>query len=415
MIDAEAAEPAEPAADGARFAGNLAAPPPIPAAARQSAMRVMERGALFRYAQAEGGDAEAASLEVEFADYTGARYCVAVNSCGCALFLALRAAGVAAGDPVLVNAFTLAPVAGAIAHAGGVPVLVDITEDLVVDMADLRRKIRSSGARHLMLSHMRGHVGDLEAVAALCAAEGVTLIEDCAHTPGARWNGRLTGRFGAIGCFSAQSYKHLNGGEGGLIVTDDPDLAAQMILMSGSYMLYAQHRARPDEACFERWRMTTPNFSMRMNGLTAAILRPQLAELDARVDRWRAIHDRIAARLARAQAIYVPALASTAHLAPTSIQFLLQGVTADEITQTIDRAKERGVAIKWFGADKPVGFTSRPDHWQFFDGAQTPPAAARILAKLCDIRLPLELSDAECDLIGEIVVAALPPKFGSGM
>ncbi|MEL6232996.1 MAG: aminotransferase class I/II-fold pyridoxal phosphate-dependent enzyme [Pseudomonadota bacterium] len=393
----------------------MAAPPPIPATARQAAMRVMERGALFRYAQAEGGEAEAASLEVEFAAYTGARYCVAVNSCGCALFLALRAAGVAAGEPVLVNAFTLAPVAGAIAHAGGVPVLVDITEDLVIDLDDLRRKIRSSGARHLMLSHMRGHVGDLEAVAAICAAEGVTLIEDCAHTPGARWNGRLTGRFGAIGCFSAQSYKHLNGGEGGLIVTDDADLAAQMILMSGSYMLYAQHRARPDEACFQRWRMTTPNFSMRMNGLTAAILRPQLAELEARVDRWRAIHDRVASHLARAQAIRVPALTSKARLAPTSIQFLCQGLAPDEIIATVERAKARGVALKWFGAEEPVGFTSRPDHWRFFDGARTPPRAARILASLCDIRLPLELSDAECDLIGEIVLAALPPKFGSGM
>ena len=397
---------ARPIPDGGTFTGNLAAPPPIPAAGRQAAARLMEQGLLFRYAETGAGAPEAALLEEEFAAYMGARYCVAVNSCGCALFLALRGSGVGPGDKVLVNAFTLAPVPGAIAHAGAEPVLVDITEDLAIDLDDLRAKARSSGARHLMLSHMRGHVSDLEAVAAICAEEGVTLIEDCAHTPGARWNGRLTGRFGLAGCFSAQSYKHLNGGEGGLIVTDDPDLAARMILMSGSYMLYAQHRARPELEVFERWRMTMPNLSMRMNGLAAAVVRPQLAELDARVVRWRAIHARVAARLSRAQNIRLPATPAAAYLAPTSIQFSLVGMEPDEIAGVIDRAAARGVPVKWFGAAAPVGFTSRPDHWQYIPDAETPPRAAAVLARLCDVRLPLELTDADCDAIGEIVAEA---------
>ena len=389
-----------------RFTGNLAAPPPIPAAGQEAARRLMERGLLFRYAETGAGAPEAALLEEEFAALMGARYCVAVNSCGCALFLALRAAGVGPGDKVLVNAFTLAPVPGAIAHAGAEPVLVDITEDLTIDLDDLAAKARASGARHLMLSHMRGHVGDVEAVAAFCEAEGIALIEDCAHTPGARWNGKLTGRFGLAGCFSAQSYKHLNGGEGGLIVTDDPDMAAKMILMSGSYMLYAQHRARPGLEVFERWRMTMPNFSMRMNGMAAAVIRPQLAELDARIARWRAIHARVAARLARAQHIRLPATPEAAYLAPTSIQFTLEGMGTDGIRAVIGRAAARGVPVKWFGAEAPDGFTSRPDHWQYVPGLHTPPRAAEILARLCDVRLPLELTDAEADTIGEILAQA---------
>lgn len=199
-----------------------------------------------------------------------ARYCIAVNSCGCALYLALRAAGVAPGDRVLVNAFTLAPAPGAIAHTGAEPVLVDIDESLTINLEDLREKAGASGAQYLLLSHMRGHVADLDAVAEICGEAGLTLIEDCAHTTGARWNGRLTGRFGVAGCISGQSYKHLDGGEGGLIVTDDPDLAARATLMSGSYMLYAQHRARPGLEVFERWRLSSTSVAtqQRVNQLT---------------------------------------------------------------------------------------------------------------------------------------------------
>lgn len=388
------------------FTGNLGVPPPLPRASREAAEQLMKDGRLFRYAETGEGAPEAAALEEEFAAYMGARYCVAVNSCGCALFLALRAAGVAPGGRVLVNAFTLAPAPGAIAHAGAEPVLVDIDENLAIDLVDLREKARTSRAKHLLLSHMRGHVADLDAVAEICSEAGLTLVEDCAHTTGARWNGRPTGRFGVAGCFSGQSYKHLNGGEGGLIVTDDPDLAARVTLMSGSYMLYAQHRARPGLDVFERWRLETPNFSMRMNGLTAAILRPQLAELDTRVRRWREIHARVAARLAGSPRIRLPQTPEAAYLAPTSIQFTLEGLDAEGIAEVIARTEQRGVPIKWFGAEAPVGFTSRPDHWRYIAGARTPPRAAAILARLCDLRLPLQLTDAECDLIGDIVADA---------
>ncbi len=167
-----------------------------------------------------------AQLEAEFAREVGRRYCVALNSCGSSMFVALRCAGVQPGDKVLSNCFTLAPVPGAIAHAGAQPVLVDCTDDLTLDLDDLAHKAAASGARVLLLSHMRGHIADMDRVLALCRAHGLTLIEDCAHTMGAGWDGRLTGTFGVAGCFSLQSYKHANAGEGGLLVTDDADLAA---------------------------------------------------------------------------------------------------------------------------------------------------------------------------------------------
>ena len=94
---------------------------------------------------------------------------------------------------------------------------------------------------------------------------GIAVIEDCAHTMGASWAGRPTGAFGAVGCFSLQAYKHVNAGEGGILVTDDEDIAARAILYSGSYMLYGQHRSKPSEEAFARWKEVTPNFSLRMS------------------------------------------------------------------------------------------------------------------------------------------------------
>jgi len=392
----------------ARFTGNLAEPPALPEESIAAANRLLGAGKLFRYVETGDGFPEAALLEEEFAALMGARYCIGANSGGGALFLSLKAAGVAPGDPVLVNAFTLAPVPGAIAHACARPVLVDITEDLVIDLDDLVAKARETGAKVLLLSHMRGHLADLDRVEAICEAEGLTLIEDCAHTTLARWGGRLAGRVGRAGCFSAQSYKHLNGGEGGLIVTDDADLAARAVLMSGSYMLYGQHRARPEEEVFARWKGEMPNFSLRLNGLVAAILRPQLPLLDSRVRRWREIHALVAGGIARSQNLRLPETPSEAWLTPTSIQFLHRPAEPKAIGGFIARAGALGVPVKWFGADEPVGFTSRPDHWGYVPG-EAPPRALATLRGLCDVRLPLGLTDAEARQIGDILAHAAEP------
>lgn len=393
------------------FAGDLSAPDPVPEAGIDAAVRLLRDGRLFRYGEDRDSIPEAALLEQEFATYQGRKYCVAVNSGGCALFIAMKAAGVCSGDKVLVNAFTLAPVPGAIAHAGGEAVLVDINERYVVDLEDLDRKAAASGAKFLLLSFMRGHIPDMDAVTEICARHGITMIEDCAHTMGGGWDGRLTGTFGIAGCFSAQTFKQVNSGEGGLIVTDDEDLAARAILLSGSYMLYEQHRARPAMEVFERHRFTTPNCSMRMSGLVASLLRPQLATLDDRNRRWRHIYDCLAAKLAAVNGLNLPDRPAKEDFAPTSIQFSISPdlLNDRQLADFIQEADAHGVHVKWFGAPDPVGFTSRHDHWRYVDGtrAGAVPAADRILSRLCDFRLPLWLSDADCETIATVLKQAV--------
>ncbi len=378
---------------------------PLPDTAVRRVNDLLESGKLFRYGEGGVDEMDAALLEQEFADLLGRRFCVALNSCGASLAAALIAAGVTRDDKVLMNAFTLAPVPGAIAHAGAEPVFVDITSDYLIDFADLQRQAEASGARFLLLSYMRGHIPNVDELMAICDGLGITVIEDCAHTMGASWNGRATGTFGIAGCFSTQTFKHVNSGEGGLLVTDDEDLAARAVLMSGSYMLYAQHGARPTDEVFERHRLTTPNFSMRMSGLAAALVRPQLGLLEQRAETWNARYHQLAEGLRAVEGISVPERDQREEFVASSIQFSVDDAAAADIAGFVQRALASGVVLKWFGADEPHGFTSRFDHWRYAP-EQSAPHAANVLGQLIDMRIPLSMSSTQANDIVTVIANA---------
>ena len=153
------------------FVGDFTQQEPLPDSAIKAAERVLRSGRLHRYNLKKGETGETSLLEAEFAEWQGAPFCLAVTSGGLALQIALRAAGVERGEPVLTNAFTLAPVPGAIAALGGKPVLVEIDNDLRIDMADLSRKAEASGARSRPIIPSDGaalagnHRGDVRGVA----------------------------------------------------------------------------------------------------------------------------------------------------------------------------------------------------------------------------------------------------------
>lgn len=387
-----------------RFNGSFTQQEPIPEAGIEAALAVLRHGRLHRYNTLPGEVAEAALLEEEFAALTGARYCLAVASGGSAMATALRACQVVAGDAVLSNAFTLAPVPGAIASLGARPVFVEVTEDLTIDLGHLEVMAKASGAKVLLLSHMRGHVGDMDALMALCGRLGVRVIEDCAHTMGASWRGVASGRHGAIGCYSTQTYKHMNSGEGGFLVTDDADLAARAVLLSGSYMLYARHRAAPEVAVFERLRLDVPNISSRMDNLRAAVLRPQIAMLADRRARWRALYQGMEVGLVDTPGVRLIARPEWEEYMGSSFQFLLPGWEAARVAAFVAGAAARGVELKWFGAADPVAFTSRYGHWRYAN-PEPLPQTDRVLAGLIDMRLPLTFTPDDVALIARIIRA----------
>jgi dTDP-4-amino-4,6-dideoxygalactose transaminase len=333
----------------------------------------------------------------------GQRYCLACTSGGYSLHVALKAAGIQPGEPVLSNAFTLAPVPGAIDNAGGKPVLVEIDRNYCIDLAHLETTMQQSKARFLMLSHMRGHIADMDAVVNLCTRYGVTLIEDCAHTMGASWNGKKSGSFGKVACFSTQTYKHLNSGEGGLLTTDDDQIMARAIIYSGSYMLFERHGTLPGLDVFADIKLDTPNYSGRMDNLRATILRAQLPGLEQNCARWndryRALHNRLAEN-AQIQLAHRPEQES---YVGSSLQFRVEALGPNQVPVFISACAARGVELKWFGGAEPSGFTSRYDSWRYIDGIQPLPKTLKILATTFDLRIPLTFSVADMEIIGSII------------
>ncbi len=382
------------------FKGSFTQQEAIPEAGIEAAVAVMRHGRLHRYNTVDGEIAPTVLLEQEFAASVGAKYCLAVASGGYAMSTALRAVGVKAGDRVLTNAFTLAPVPGAIAAVGGVPVFVGVTPSLVLDLDDLAAKAEQSD--YLLLSHMRGHICDMERLMEICDGAGITVVEDCAHTMGAAWKGKPSGTWGKVGCYSCQTYKHINSGEGGLFVTDDAEVAARAIMYSGSYMLYERHLAGPPKETFEKIRYETPNISGRMDNLRAAILRPQLADLATQCARWNERYFEIEKGLGNTAGLQVIDRHKDETIVGSSIQFLVSGWEKDAVADLLASCAARGVELKWFGGAEPVGFTSRYDSWRYVD-APAMPESDRVLAGIVDMRVPLTFSVEDCALIARII------------
>ena len=382
----------------------------IPEAARSEIDRLLQSGDLFRYTAPE--DAPVTLLEREFADFMGVKYALCVSSCSAALFLSLKALGLPRDAKVLIPAFTFAAVPSAVVHAECIPVLCEVGDNYRVNMEDFEEKLNAGDIHAVIISHMRGHTSDMDAIMALCDAKGIPVVEDAAHSLGTTWNGEKIGTIGKIGCFSFQSYKLVNAGEGGVMITNDPDIVAQAVIMSGAYEHNWRKHKGPSgdnttelEDAFARWQNKLPLYNLRMSNLSAAVIRPQLPEVARRVRDGRANHDYVAAKLNASQWIMVPENLAPEERAPDSIQFNLLGMSYEQIGAFQDRAADRGVKVQVFGrsTDNARAFWN----WQFIPGG-TPelPRTREMLARACDTRLPARLNRTELDVIAEALVLA---------
>ncbi len=387
---------------GGAFRGNFTQQEPLPEQAIANAVALMRTGRLHRYNTVGEELSETSELEREFASYMQSRFCLACASGGYAMHIALTAFGVKAGEPVLTNAFTLSPVPGAIHNAGAAPVLVETTRQLVIDLDHLEHQIVASGARVLLLSHMRGHIVDMDALCQLLETHQVALIEDCAHTMGASWGGRKSGSFGVAACFSTQTYKHINSGEGGLLVTNDDSLMARATLLSGSYMLYQRNGTVPDADAFEQAKYQIPNCSGRMDNLRAAILRPQLELLDQNCSRWNELYRTLEQALQGHKNIEVPERDEQESYVASSFQFLIDNLSTEQARKFVGDCKTHNVELKWFGSTEPEGFTSKHTSWKYIE-PHSLSQTDTVLQGLFDLRLPLTFTTEDCGHIAEII------------
>ncbi len=388
------------------LAPNIYDAEPIPEAARTEIDRLLKSGDLFRYTAPEASPV--ALLESEFADMLGARFALAVASCSAALFLSLKALSLPRDARVLVPAFTFAAVPSAIVHADCIPVLVEVGDNYRVDMADFAAKL-DDGIAAILISHMRGHTSDMDAIMALADAAGIPVIEDAAHSLGTTWNGRNIGTIGRIGCFSFQSYKLVNAGEGGILITDDADLAAQAVIMSGAYEHNWQKHPVLQDA-FAKWQNKLPLFNTRMSNLSAAVIRPQLAHIERRVTDGRRNHDYVAGLLNSSPWINVPAPLEPEVRAPDSIQFNLVGFSDADTAAFADAATRRGINVQIFGLTKDNARAFW--NWEFLGPQPDLPQTRSMLMRACDTRLPARLKKPDLDFIANAILAAATDVMG---
>ena len=241
---------------------------------RQEVQEVLTSGYLSRYGKEDNPDfkQKVFTLEHEFSRQIGTRYCVAVNSGTSALMAALTAIGLQPGDEVLVPGYTFIASMSAVIAVGGVPVLTEVDESLTIDPVDAESKI-TPRTRVIMPVHMLGNSCDMERILSLAEKYRLHVIEDCCQALGGGYRGRKLGSYGALGAFSLNTYKVINSGDGGLLVTSDKDLYERAFAFHDQGHLPLRKGA-------EIGNRTLIGINMRMNELTGAFALGQLKKLD---------------------------------------------------------------------------------------------------------------------------------------
>jgi len=252
--------------------------PPVDDEIKAAAVRAIESGHYIL-------GPECRAFEAEFAAYGAARHAVLASSATAALWMAMRALGIRPGDEVLVPAHTAFPTVEAVVTAGATPVFVDVDDTYTVDVKDAAAKITARTIGFVPV-HLYGHPASLPEIQELCARHGLWLLEDGAQAHGAACQGQKVGTFGRAGVFSFYPSKNLTVmGDGGILVTDDDDLAARCRRLR-------DHGRQDKDVHLEI------GFNLRFNEIQAAIGRVLLRRLDAMNDRRRALAARYGVGLA---------------------------------------------------------------------------------------------------------------------
>lgn len=218
-------------------------------------------------------------FERRFAEFVGTKHAIAVNSCTAGLHLALVAAGIGPGDEVITSPMTFASTANVVIHAGATPVFADIDpQTMNIDYRKLEEKI-TPYTKAIVPVHLAGLCCEMDEIMAIAEKHGLFVLEDCAHAVFSRYKNKLAGSIGHAGAFSFYATKNLVTGEGGMITTDDDDLADKIRV----YSLHGMSRnAWNRYATKNSWfyEILCPGYKYNMTDIQAALGMTQLAKLD---------------------------------------------------------------------------------------------------------------------------------------
>jgi dTDP-4-amino-4,6-dideoxygalactose transaminase len=291
----------------------------------------------------------------QFAAYNQVPYCVSVDHGSSALVVALEALDVGPGDEVIVPVMTWVAPVTAVLRVGALPILIDVDPETGCITPEALRAALSTRTKAVICVHLACTVADVDGVLAVADEHGIALIEDCAQAHGAQWRGRNVGTFGKLGVFSFQAGKVLAGGEGGAVITSDPDLHRRAQLLRADSRRYRDDGipAGEMELC-EDGEVMGCNYCM--SELVAGVLLDQLPRLDAQ----HAHRESLCAELERGMAalgdfgpIPLPEPANRRSIYEYGIRFrpgTFGTVPVDRVAQAV--SAELGVAV--WPADLPL-------------------------------------------------------------
>jgi dTDP-4-amino-4,6-dideoxygalactose transaminase len=339
-------------------------------------------------------------FEAAFAEFCAVRHALAVANGTAALHLALLAAGCGPGDEVVLPSLNFVAAANAIAHTGATPVFCDITsdDDLNLDPADLEAAL-SPQTKAVVVLHYGGFPCDMRAVGELAKERGLLVIEDAAHAPGATWHGRPCGSLGLVGCFSFFSNKNLPVGEGGMIVTDDDDLAERLRLLRSHGMTtltWERHRGHASS-----YDVVAQGFNYRLDELRAAMGLHQLRRLPEENSRRGVISARYRERLDGVGGVSMPfgepadGTTSAHHLA---VALLPEGRRDDVRNALAERRIQTSVHYP------PIHLFS---FYEELGSRRSLPHTEAVAARLVTLPLYAHMEDEQVELVIEGVLEAL--------
>jgi dTDP-4-amino-4,6-dideoxygalactose transaminase len=272
---------------------------------------------------------QCAELESRVAEYCQAGHAVACASGSDALLLALMVLDIGPGDEVILPSFTFFATAGAVWRLGAKPVFADIEPHTFnVDLESVRRQI-TPATRAIIPVHLFGQCADMDALAEIAADAKIAIIEDAAQAIGAQWCGRRAGSMGRLGCFSFYPTKNLGGcGDGGMITTDDAQLAARLRILRD----HGQH---------PQYHHQLVGINSRLDTLQAAALLVKLARLDRWTTQRRENAERYAASFARlglSTQLGLPAESNACHHVWNQYTIRVPGGARDELRERLAAA-----------------------------------------------------------------------------
>jgi dTDP-4-amino-4,6-dideoxygalactose transaminase len=339
------------------------------------------------------------ALETEFATRLGSSHAVALSSCTTALHLALVCAGVGPGSEVILPSFTFVATAAAVLYCGAKPVFADICgdHDLGIDPEEVERLITPS-TKAVIAVHYAGFPADVERIGKLCEREGIPLIEDCAHAPAGSLNGKALGTFGFAGTLSFFSNKVLAAGEGGLLVTDDPEAAERAGHLRNEGFLHTSAQRHAGTA--PRYDVTEVGFNSRIDEMRAALILSRLKRLDAEIAERRRLMHRYRERLRDMQGVEVPY--RDEEVDTSSCYTLAVLVDPDKRDAAVSRMASAGVqtTLAYIGVHE---FT----YWRARFPGVTLPQTEQVSRRIFNLPLFPHLTDAEQDRVLDVLEESL--------